>query len=609
MTDENIRSRPKSRQLSSLYPILSCLTPYKWRVFGAVVALLLTSMITLSIGQGLKYLVDEGFGGNSSEVLIEAIGYFALLVALLAAGSFVRFYLVSWVGERIAADLRDRTFRHVIRFDPAFFESRLSSDIQSRITTDTTILQTVIGSSVSIAARNFVTLIGAVTLLVITDVKLAALVLISVPLVVGPLLLIGRRVRQLSKASQQELASTGSYVSEVLRHIKVVQANLHEPEDIRRFEEHVERTFAVSERRIRIRAVLITVVMLMTMLSIGAMLWVGGQDVINDRTTSGTLVAFIFYAFLTVGAVAAISEVYADLQRAAGATERLFELLAITPQLIRHTPHQSLPIKSQEILSFESIRHRYPGRPEVEVLKDVSFHINSGDYIALVGPSGAGKSTIFELILRFYDPSSGLIRFAKKDIRHLAMDEFRGAIAIVPQDPVLFRGSLTDNIRYGRMDATERDIKAAALAANVTEFAEQMPQGMASMVGEDGTLLSGGQRQRVAIARAILKRPMLLLLDEATSSLDAENQALVRGALEKLIELTTTLVISHNFNSIQNADRILLMHHGQLIANGSHEQLLESNDLYARLAELQFDEQREGRRKKPFKLVSATPSG
>ena len=590
MTDTDKQDRPKSRQLSALRPLAAYLWPYKWQVIGATLALVLTAMVTLSVGQGLRYLVDQGFGDDAtSAVLQQALGLFLLLVVLLAAGSFVRFYLVSWIGERISADLRSRVFRHVIRFDPAFFEGHLSSDIQARITTDTSILQTVIGSSASIAARNFIMLIGAIILLVITNVKLAAIVLISVPLVVAPLLLIGRRVRRLSKASQQELASTGSYVSEVLRHIKVVQANLHEPEDVRRFERHVAQTFAVSERRIRVRAVLMTMVMLITMLAIGAMLWVGGQDVITARTTSGQLVAFIFYALLTVGAVAAISEVYADLQRAAGAAERLFELLAIEPQLKRHEPHLRLPATSHEVLQFESVNHRYPSRPETEVLRDVSLTIHEGDYVALVGPSGAGKSTIFELILRFYDPSQGCIRFAGMDVRHLASECLRGAIAVVPQDPVLFRGSVLDNIRYGRLDATDDEITTAASAANVLEFTEQRPEGMAIEVGEGGCLLSGGQRQRIVIARAFLKRPRLLLLDEATSSLDAENGALVQGALAKLIEHTTTLVITHQLSRIQGADTIMLMNQGRLVAEGPHEQLLKDSALYARLVELQFD--------------------
>lgn len=594
MSENDLLSRPSSRNFRSLYPLLDCLKPYWPQVLAVTVALVITSAVALSVGQGLRYLIDDGLSGASTGLLMQAIGIFFGLLLLLAIGSFIRFYMVSWVGERISANLRHRVFRHVIHLNPAFFESNLSSDIQSRITTDTSILQTAIGSSVSIAARNFIMLIGAVVLLVATHPKLAGLVLASVPLVIIPLLFFGRRVRRLSRDSQTELAGTGSYVSEVLRHIKVVQANLHEPEDIARFGQHVERAFEVAKKRILVRAVLVTLVIILMALSISGILWVGGQDIILGRSSPGDLAAFVFYAFLVVGAVGAISEVYSDLQRAAGATERLFELLSIRSTLPLPTSPQAMPDQAKTMLRFEQVDYAYASRPQTRVLQNVSFQIETGEYTALAGPSGAGKSTVFEMILRFYDPLAGTVRLADTDIRRLSLQDLRSAIALVPQNPVLFRGSIRENIAYAAPDASNQAVEAAAAAGHVLEFSEQLPEGLDTQVGEDGVLLSGGQCQRVAIARAILKKPKLLLLDEATSSLDAESEFFIRQALSELIAHTTALVITHRLATVQNADRILLLSQGRLIADGTHDQLMKNSPLYERLVRLQFHNPRPG---------------
>lgn len=590
MNDLEQFRRPSSRQVVGLLPMLRYLRPYWPQLIGGGVALVITAAVSLSIGQGIRYLVDYGFQRNgSSDVLVQAIAFFSILVLLLTLGTFMRFYLVSWIGERLSADLRNRVFRHVIKLNPAFFETHLASDIQSRITTDTTILQNVIGSSVSIAARSLIMCIGAAILLAYTNLKLAAIVFASVPLVVFPIFIFGRSVRGLSRKSQEGLATVGSYVNEVVKNIKTVHANLHDPIDVTQFTERVESAFRVAVKRILARALLTTLVMVTVLTAIALMLWVGGQDVIAGRTTPGELAAFLFYAFMMTVSVAAIGEVYGELQRAAGATERLLELLAVRSELPEPTVPEVIPKTYTDILTFDRVSYAYSSRPETLVLQDLSFRVRDGEYVALVGPSGAGKSTLFELILRFYDPQSGSVSFADVDVRSLTLDSLRSRIAVVPQDLALFRGTIRDNIVYARPDASESEIQQAAEAGHVLEFTERLPNGLATEVGENGLLLSGGQRQRIAVARAILKKPRLLLLDEATSSLDAESELAVRSALAKLRENTTTLVIAHRLATARDARRILLLSKGKLLASGTHQELMEQSLLYARLVELQLD--------------------
>jgi ATP-binding cassette subfamily B protein len=565
------------------------LKPYRWRIAGATLALVFTAGVTLSIGQGLRILVNDGFQG-STEALNHALELFGLIVVLLALGTFVRFYLVTWIGERVSADLRRAVFDHLVGLHPGFFETTVSGDVQSTITTDTTLLQTVIGSSVSIALRNALILVGGVIWLFITNAKLTALVLLSVPLVVAPILIFGRRVRSLSRASQDRIADVGTYVGEAIQNIKVVQAFNHQPVDREQFGGHVEAAFQVAQRRTLQRALLSTLVITLVLGAVGVMIWVGGNDVNAGRISAGELTAFVFYAVMIAASVGAISEVYGDLQRAAGASERLMELLAATPAILAPPQPQPLTQPVRGAVHIENVVFHYPTRPEQPAIDHLSLEIAAGRATALVGSSGAGKSTLIDLLLRFYDVNSGCIRFDGVDIRALDPLALRAQIALVPQQPVLFMGSVLDNIRYGRPDASDADVRAAAQAAFADEFIERLPQGYASQVGEQGVRLSGGQRQRIAIARALLKDPALLLLDEATSALDAESEFQVQQALDRLMQGRTSLVIAHRLATVIKADSIAVLEHGKLVAMGRHEELLSASPLYARWAGLQFGE-------------------
>ncbi|MDB6061675.1 MAG: transporter, permease/ATP-binding protein [Verrucomicrobiaceae bacterium] len=579
--------KPKA-SLGILTKMAPFLRPYRWRMVAASLALILTAGVTLSIGQGLRMLVNEGFHGDDA-ALNQVLELFGGLILLLAAGTFVRFYLVSWIGERVSADLRRAVFDHVIELHPGFFDNIASGDIQSTITTDTTLLQTVIGSSISIALRNALILIGGLIWMFISNAKLTALVLISVPLVVAPILIFGRRVRALSRQSQDRLAHVGSYVGEAILNVKIVQAFNHQPVDTMRFGQYVEDAFQVAQRRILQRSWLTTFVITLVLGAIGVMIYVGGNDVNTGQITAGELTAFVFYAVMVASSVGAISEVYGDLQRAAGASERLLELLAAT-SLIKAPAQSRLlaqPVRGE--VHIETVSFSYPTRPDYAAINQLSLHIAAGKTTALVGSSGAGKSTLIDLLLRFYDVQSGAIRFDGVDLRELDPAALREQIALVPQQPVLFTGSVADNIRYGRPGATDEQVKAAAAAAFASEFIERLPQGYDSQVGEQGVRLSGGQRQRIAIARALLKDPALLLLDEATSALDAESEFQVQKALERLMQGRTTLVIAHRLATVVKADTIAVLDHGQLAAIGRHQELLKASPLYARWAELQFN--------------------
>jgi ATP-binding cassette subfamily B protein len=587
-TNPDLAERAASRNLSSLRPALKFLRPYRGAVLGATIALVLTASVTLSVGQGIRLLIDEGLSDGSPELLVKTIGVFSVMVVLLALGTFARFYLVSWIGERVAADLRRAVFDHVIRLHPGFFEANFASEIQSRVTTDTALLQTVIGSSVSIALRNLLMFSGGLVLLVVTNPRLSLFVVICAPLVIVPIIGFGRRVRRLSRTSQDTIAHVGSHVSESLRQVKTVQGYNHEAEDERLFGAHVERAFDVAVQRIRQRAILITIVMILVLGAIAGMLWVGGMDVLSGRTTPGELTAFIFYALIVAGSVGAISEVLSDLQRAAGATERLMELLAAESALPEAEHPVALPTPVRGAVALEGVRFAYPTRPDTPALDGVDLAVAPGEQVALVGPSGAGKSTLFDLLLRFYDPQDGRITLDGIDERDLRLESLRGQFALVSQDPVLFSGSVADNIRYGRPDADDAAVREAARAAFADDFVEALPEGYATELGEGGVRLSGGQRQRIAIARAVLKDPRILLLDEATSALDAESEHMVQQALARLAEGRTTLVIAHRLATVTGSDRIVVMDGGRVVAEGSHETLRHRSPLYARLAALQF---------------------
>lgn len=588
---DELMDRETSRKVSILGSVLPFLKPYKMQIAGAFIALVVTSMVTLMFGQGLRLLIDQGFSQDSTELLGKAILLFVGLTFVLAIGTFARFYLVTSVGERAAADIRNQVFAHVVCLHPGFFDQNLASEIQSRITTDTTLVQTVIGSSASLALRNLFILVGGIILMLFSSLKLSLMVLIAAPVAIASVLLFGRRVRGLSRDSQTGLARVGTQVSESLGNIKVVQASGRESLDSERVATKVEAALDVAIKRVRVRAFLIALVMLVVFGAFALMLWVGGQDVLLGETSAGELAAFVFYAFMVAGSVGAISEVLTELQRAAGAMERLLELLVSEPEIRDPASPKQLSVAAGSArVDVEHLCFRYATRPESKVLRDVSFSVRAGEQVAIVGPSGAGKSTLFDLLLRFYDPTSGTIRLDGIDIRDLALSEMRARIALVPQMPVLFTGSIAENIAYASPGASERDVRAAADAAHVTAFAEDLPDGLDTEVGEGGTLLSGGQRQRVAVARAMLKRPRLLLLDEATSALDATSEFYVQQALAELTESCTSMVIAHRLATVRDASRIMLFEAGELLDAGSHMELSRRSELYARLARLQFRE-------------------
>ena len=578
--------RGGTKDLRRLAPALKFLLPYKKQILFASFALVVTACATLLIGQGVRLLIDNGFGGGDGDALNEALSYFISFVVLLTVGTFVRFYFVSWIGERISADIRVAVFSRLLRMHPGFFEVNLPSEIQTRITTDTTLLQTVIGSSVSVALRNILLFFGGMILLIVTSPSLALIAIGGVPIVVIPIVFFGRKVRFLSRQSQDRLADVGTFAGESLRHIKTVQSFSHEEKDEFSFTGHAEEAFLVAVRRIKHRALLIAAVMLLVFGAVGIMIWVGGQNVILGTTSPGQLAAFIFYAVLVAGATGAISEVYSDLQRAAGATERLVELLE-SPVMIS-SPAQPRVLSGDHVeLEFRKVSFAYETRPEIQVLSEIDFLVGSGEMVAIVGPSGAGKSTIFDLTQRFYDPTSGSVTINGSQIKDFSLQEIRDKMGYVSQDPVLFSGSLKSNLLYVNRRVSEEDLREALELAKV-DFVDDLPNGLDTLVGEDGVGLSGGQRQRIAIARALLSKPAILLLDEATSALDAESESKIRSSIEKLKGRMSILVVAHRISTVRQADRILVIDKGRLIGEGSHEQLRSNNILYEKFADIQF---------------------
>ncbi|WP_395660890.1 ABC transporter transmembrane domain-containing protein [Aestuariivirga sp.] len=586
--EDEARRRPRGRNLRPLLRLTPFLRRYKLQMVMAVLALLAAAGATLAVPVAIRRIIDNGFTTENAALVDRYFMAMLAVVVVLALGSALRFYFVMWIGERVVADVRDAVFSHLLKLSPGFFETQRTGEVVSRLTADTTQIKAAFSSTASIALRNAVMLIGTIVMMVATSPKLAGLSLLALPLVVVPLVIYGRRVRNLSRDAQDTLASSAAFAQERLQAVTTVQSNLQEETSRSAFAAATEQAFAAAARRTFARAVLTSLIIGVVSGAVVALLWYGANEVISGRLTAGTLSQFLIYAILAASSMGQLSEVWGEVQLAAGASERISELLDEQPQIAAPAVPQPLPQPPRGEVALDRVSFSYPTRPGTLALENVSFTVNSGETVAIVGPSGSGKTTIFALAQRFFDPQMGRVLVDGIDVRKADPQEVRARIAVVPQETVIFSGSVIDNIRFGKPEAPEEEVLAAARAARVDEFAERLPAGYDTQVGERGVTLSGGQRQRIAIARAILRDAPILLLDEATSALDSESEHFIQQAIEKLTANRTTLVIAHRLATVRNADRILVLENGKLAAEGSHAELITSSPLYARLSKLQF---------------------
>ena len=578
----------KKNDLKTLRYVFAFLKPYKLGIGVGFIALIVTSAITLSVGQGLRLLIDKGFVEKATSKLEFYVMMFIMIAFILAVFTYIRHYIISWLGERVSADIRKAVFSHIIELHPGFFEENFSGEIQSRITTDTSVLQTLIGSSVSIALRNIIMMIGGLIWLFIVNTKLTFIILGVVPVLIVPIVFFGRKVRKLSKSSQDEIASVGTFVNERIRNIKTVQSFNRQNDDLETFKQQVETTYKVGMKKVKQRSSLMSVVIFLVLTAIAFMLLVGGQDVISGRLLAGELAAFVFYAFIISTSVGSFSGVIGDLQQAAGASERLMELLFSKNLIEEVGDARILKTNSAIAIKLKSISFTYPSRADIVVLNKISLELKAGLSYALVGHSGAGKSTLFELLQRFYDPNFGTIFMNNFNIKEFTKNSLRAHIAVVAQEPDLFTGTIKENIAYGKLDASEEEILKAAKDAYCLEFIDALPEKFDTFIGESGQRLSGGQKQRLAISRAILKNPQILLLDEATSALDANSEKKVQKALDKLKKNRTTITIAHRLATVIDADQIIVLHKGKVSGIGTHKELIKKNKIYSQLAKMQF---------------------
>ena len=586
-TAAEMRDRDPSKRIGALAALTPFLAPYKALMAAAIAALMLTAGVSLTLPLAVRRVIDN-FGAEDGAVLDQYFMAALVITALLAIGTGLRYALVTKLGERVVADIRRAVFDRVIGMSPVFFENIMTGEVLSRITTDTTLILSVISSSVSIALRNALIFAGGLVLMLATSPKLTGLVLLIVPLIIVPILTLGRKLRRLSRENQDWIAESSGKASEALLSVQAVQAFTHEAATRADFGAATERSYEAARQRIRVRAMMTVIVIFLVFTGVVCVLWIGARDVRADGMSAGSLVQFVIYSVMVAGAVGALSEIWGELQRAAGATERLVELLRSDDPVQDPAQPQALPSRVTGDIRFDNVDFVYPARPDVPALHGFDLHIKPGETVALVGPSGAGKTTVIQMLQRFYDPVAGQVLLDGVALGDMRRDDFRKVIALVPQDPVIFATSARENIRFGRLDATDAEVEQAARTAAAHDFIMALPEGYASQVGERGVMLSGGQKQRIAIARAILRDAPVLLLDEATSALDAESERAVQDAVDTLAEGRTTIIVAHRLATVKKADRIIVMEGGRIVATGTHDSLVAEGGLYARLAKLQF---------------------